>query len=99
MPEPALEFAVLSTKAASEKKPDRLQCSISAVVEDDANDDDLRPVSEQESLQSFQRSLLVSLFRFAYRRLGLLFLRLPYWPISSCVCALAYASNDLLRSM
>ena len=33
VPEPALEFAVLSTKAASEKKPVTLQCSIRCFFE------------------------------------------------------------------
>ncbi len=61
MPEPALEFAALSTKAASEKKPETLQCSISAEVEGENEDDEeLRPVPDQDNLQAFQRSLLVS---------------------------------------
>lgn len=60
VPEPALEFAALSTKAASEKKPETLQCSISAVEEaDEEEDEELRPVSPEENLQAFQRSLLV----------------------------------------
>lgn len=63
VPEPALEFAALSTKAASEKKPEALQCSISAVVEaaeeEGEEPEELRPVPQEENLQAFQRSLLV----------------------------------------
>ena len=60
VPEPALEFAALSTKAASDKKPKTLQCSISAVAEDEVEEEELRPLPEEENLQTFQRSLLVS---------------------------------------